>query len=172
MIKSTINAENAHLLTDMVEWVQDIGATCVHFQPLERHTPETYRELWVDDQRCAELEKVTSRLVEMKRQGAPILNSERMIRQIVPYFREQKSPPRHSRVGTRLFVIGVDGVVQTSGHPIGNIKDQSAREIWLGPKAADLRRRRVETTKLDLNAASIDHSIADRVRMGLMLLRD
>ena len=51
------------------------------------------------------------------------------------------------RVGMRDFFIRTNGDVEVCFfYPsIGNIKEQSAREIWYGPKAQEIRRSRPST---------------------------
>jgi len=178
MIKPTITARNFRTTPEMVDWAKRAGATCVNFQPLERWTPETYDELWIDDENeQAEFLSVVDRLLEMKRNGAPIMNSVSTIREFSSYFREAPRPTKDlpSRVGLQTLFILTNGDVQLGfvKPPIGNLKQQSARDIWYGP---DARRGRKQSLSHDLqaflNSASTRKSIRDRMRMATILMRN
>jgi MoaA/NifB/PqqE/SkfB family radical SAM enzyme len=80
VIKPVVHRLNFRFLPEMVSWIQEIGATVVNFQPVDRWTPETYNELWIDDSKDLEdLGRVRDELLAMKRAGAPILNSEQIL---------------------------------------------------------------------------------------------
>ena len=75
------------------------------------------------------------------------------------------------RVGPRNFFIRSDGRVEVCWFfsPIGNVRTQSAREIWHSEEA---RRRRIETTgceKLCLFTCLSRRTLMDKARMGLTL---
>lgn len=59
-------------MEEIVTWAQQIGATTVNFQPVNHWTPETYEELWVEEEDSEEFSQVIERLIEMKKKGAPI----------------------------------------------------------------------------------------------------
>src|SRR5262249_45812439 len=142
IIKPTVNRKNYALLPEMVEWCKEVGATAVNFQPMDRWTQETYDELWIEADEHDELQKVADRMLEMKRRGEPILNSELLISMLVPHFREETAPPEvmPCRVGMRDFFIRTNGDVEVCFFfpAIGNIKEQTARDIWYGPKAQEI----------------------------------
>src|SRR5437016_11895167 len=93
IIKPTVNKKNFRYLPDMVQWVKESGATVLYFQPMDRWTPETYDELWIEEDEHAELQQVLDKMLELKRQGEPILNSELVISLMVRHFREESAPP-------------------------------------------------------------------------------
>jgi MoaA/NifB/PqqE/SkfB family radical SAM enzyme len=176
IIKPTVGKKNYRYLPDMVAWCKQIGASLVNFQPMDRWTPETYDELWIEEDEHDELQKVVDRMLELKRQGEPILNSELVISLLVPHFREESAPPEvmPCRVGLRDFFIRTNGDVEVCFfYPsIGNIKEQSAREIWYGPKAQQIRKETVACEKLCLYTCLSQKTIGDKVRMGLNLLKN
>ena len=175
IVKPTMMAQNFRLLPQLVEWATANGATAVSFQPLNRWTEETYRELWIEQQDHAELQGVVDRLIEMKRQGAPILNSEQILSLTVNHFREESAPPEvmPCRVGLRDYIIKADGKVEVCFWypPIGDVKTHSAREIWHGPQAQDIRRQTVGCEKLCLLTCLSQKTLTDKVKMGMALLR-
>jgi len=174
IIKPTIGKKNYKYLPDMVEWVKEVGATTLNFQPMDRWTPETYDELWIDEDEHDELQQVADTMIKLKRQGEPIMNSELVISLLVPHFRELSAPPETMpcRVGLRDFFIRTNGDIEVCFfYPsIGNIKENSAREIWYGPKAQEIRRQTVECDKLCLYTCLSQKTLTDKVKMGVTLL--
>ncbi len=174
IVKPTVGKKNFRYLPDMVEWAKSMGATALNFQPMDRWTQETYDELWIDEDELPELQQVVDKMLALKRQGAPIINSELVISLLVPHFREQSAPPEAMpcRVGMRDFFIRTNGDIEVCFFypPIGNIKEASAREIWYGPKAAEIRQQTVECDRLCLYTCLSQKTIGDKVKMGLTLL--
>jgi MoaA/NifB/PqqE/SkfB family radical SAM enzyme len=158
----------------MVEWVKGIGATALNFQPMDRWTQETYDELWIEPDEYDDLQEIVNKMLELKRRGEPILNSELVISLLVKHFREESAPPAAMpcKVGMRDFFIRTNGDVEVCFFypPIGNIKEQTAREIWYGTKAQDIRQQTVECDRLCLYTCLSQKTIIDKVRMGLTLL--
>jgi MoaA/NifB/PqqE/SkfB family radical SAM enzyme len=176
MIKPTINSRNFRHLPAIVEWAKAIGATSVSPQPMDRWTPETYDELWIEEPALPELERVVDELIAMKRAGAPILTPEQILRLMPDHFREKKAPHEvmPCRVGLRNFFIRTNGDVESChmGYPvIGNIKTQSAREIWQGAPAAAVRRDTVACDRLCLVTCVSQKTLGAKVKMGLQLFK-
>lgn len=175
IIKSTVNKKNFRVLPEMVAWVKKMGATALNFQPMDRWTPETYDELWVEADEHDELQKVVDTMLALKRAGEPIINSELVISLLVKHFREESAPREAMpcRVGMRDFFIRTNGDVEVCFFypPIGNIKEQSAREIWYGPKAQDIRKQTVACDRLCLYTCLSQKTLGDKVKMGLTLLK-
>jgi MoaA/NifB/PqqE/SkfB family radical SAM enzyme len=176
IIKPTVNRKNYTYLPDMVEWCKQVGATAVNFQPMDLWTPETYDELWIEEGEHEALQQVADRMIALKRQGEPILNSELLISMLVPHFRKETAPPEvmPCRVGLRDFFIRTNGDVEVCFFfpAIGNIKEQSAREIWYGPKAQEIRKQTVECDKLCLYTCLSQKTLGDKVKMGMTLLKN
>lgn len=174
VLKPTVHALNFRTLPEMLPWVQDMGPASVNFQPVGRWTPETSKELWIGGQELDELEGVVDRLVELQRLGAPILNSEPVLRLWPRHFREEKAPPEAMpcRIGMRNFFIRPDGDVTVCWFfpPIGNMRRGSAREIWRSPEAGKRRRQTTSCDRLCLFTCLSQKTLADKVKMGLRLL--
>ncbi len=175
-VKPTINRLNFRHLEEIVTWAKGIGATTVNFQPVNRWTPETYSELWVEEEDRAEFSQVIERLIEMKKNGAPIMNSDEVLRLMVPHFQEEKAPDstRPCRVGLRNYWIDTRGDVKLCDeYPvIGNVKEANAREIWYGEKAQEVRRDTLNCGKLCLITCVSQKTILDKVKMGMKLLKN
>jgi MoaA/NifB/PqqE/SkfB family radical SAM enzyme len=175
IVKPVVHKLNFRHLPEMVSWVQELGATAINFQPIDRWTKETYEELWIEEPDMPELMAVRDQLLKMKKAGAPILNSELLLSVWPEHFRGEKAPPdtMPCRVGLRNYFIRCDGQVEVCWFypPIGNVKTQSAREIWYGQEAT---KRRDETTaceSLCLFTCLSQKTIKDKVKMGLTLLK-
>jgi MoaA/NifB/PqqE/SkfB family radical SAM enzyme len=174
IIKPTINRKNFRYLPDMVQWTKEIGATAMNFQPMDRWTKETYDELWVEKDEYDDVQQVVDQMVELKRKGEPILNSELVISLLVPHFREQSAPPEAMpcRVGLRDFFIRTNGDIEVCFFypPIGNIKEHSARDVWYGAKAAEIRKQTVACDRLCLYTCLSQKTLGDKVKMGMTIL--
>ncbi len=175
-VKPTMNRLNFRHLEEIVTWAKEIGATTVNFQPVNHWTPETYSELWVEKEDYEEFSQVIERLIEMKNNGAPIMNSDEVLRLMLPHFRDEKAPDgvRPCRVGLRNYWIDTRGDVKLCDeYPvIGNVKEQNAREIWYGEKAQEVRRDTLNCGKLCLITCVSQKTILDKVKMGMKLLKN
>jgi len=176
VIKPTINRHNFRQMPDIVRWAERVGATAVNFQPMYRSTEETWTELWIEsDEDFADLERVTDELCEMHARGHAIVNRPEILKLMVPHFREEKAPAKLGacRVGLRDFFIRTNGDVELCFfYPVvGNILRQSAREIWYGEKARQVRGETVGCDKLCLFTCLSQKTLGDKVRMGMKLLR-
>jgi radical SAM protein with 4Fe4S-binding SPASM domain len=175
IVKPTVNSKNFRLMPALVRWAIDKGVSCVQLQPMDRWTPETYDELWIEEPELPEFEQVIEQLIQMQKDGAPILTPAAILRLFPDSFRGKKAPKEvmPCRVGLRDFFILTDGRVQACIHfpHIGNIKEQSAREIWYGPKAQEVRQQTVSCDRLCLITCLSQKTIKDKVTMGVQLLK-
>lgn len=175
VIKAVVTSQNFRELPALVSWCTEIGASCVNIQPMDRLTPESEEELWIGARDQGALQEIVDRLVAMKRDGAPILNNETTLRLIPNHFRDERAPKETMpcRVGMRNFFIKPQGEVEVCWFfpPIGNIREQSAKDIWYGEKAATIRRQTVECDRLCLFTCLSQKTLKDKVKMGMTLLR-
>ena len=175
-VKSTLNRLNFRSMPELVEWAEKIGATAVNFQPVILWTRETYDQLWLNEEDGEDFAKVIEHLIEMKDNGAPIMNSDEVLRLFLPHFRGEKAPEssRPCRVGLRNFWIDPKGDVQLcEDYPvIGNIKHQSARDIWYGEKAQEVRQQTLACGNLCLITCLSQKTLKDKVMMGMKLLHN
>lgn len=176
VIKPTVSAVNFKSMPDLVDWAVNIGATAVNFQPVLDWdwTPETREELWIKPSEFAELNQVVEELIEMKKSGAPILNTVESLQLMIPHFRGDKAPAKYlpCRVGLGYFYIDAGGGVKICPHlpPIGNLRTQKARDIWYGAEGSKVRKQTINCGRLCLLTCVSNKSIKDRVKMGMKLL--
>lgn len=176
IIKPTINAKNFRYLPQLIEWTKAVGANCVSPQPMERWTQETYDELWIEEAELPEFEEVIDKVISMKRAGAAILPPASVLALMPDHFREKKAPRdvMPCRVGLRNYFISTNGnvVVCTHGFPaIGNVKTQTAKEIWYSPQARIVRHDTIACEKLCLITCLSQKTLKSKVQMGLQLLK-
>ncbi len=176
IVKPTVNRLNFRLLPKMVDWAHDIGATTVNFQPVDNWTREARETLWIEEKDHAELSRIIERLIEMKKKGSPIMNSDEVLRMILPHFRNEKASVEYlpCRVGLRNFFIETDGNIRICNdfQAIGNIKDQSARDIWMGKQAEKIRQQTLACRRLCLSTCVSQKKFKDKITMGLKLLKN
>jgi hypothetical protein len=175
-IKPTLNARNFRHLPALIQWAQAVGATCVSPQPMNRWTPETFDELWIEEAELADFEAVIATVIDMKRAGAPILTPESILSLMPDHFREKKAPPEvmPCRVGLRNFTILTNGDIESCqmGFPrLGNIRTASAREIWFSAEGRKSRQDTVACDRLCLITCLSQKKLGDKVKMGLQLFR-
>jgi radical SAM protein with 4Fe4S-binding SPASM domain len=111
----------------------------------------------------------------MKRQGAQILNSELLLSLWPNHFRREKAPREAMpcRIGMRNFFIRSDGRVEMCWNfpPIGNVRTQTAREIWYGREGSERRKETVACETLCLFTCLSQKNLSDKFKMGMKLLR-
>jgi MoaA/NifB/PqqE/SkfB family radical SAM enzyme len=174
IIKPVVHKLNFRRLPEMVEWIQEIGATALSFQPVEMGTSEVEDELWIEEDEMEDLIAVRDELLRLKRGGAPILNGEAILNAWPNHFRREKAPPEvmPCRVGMRNYFIRSDGRLEVCWFfkPIGNVRTQTAREIWYGEEARTRRKETVSCDKLCLFTCLSQRTLNDKLKMGLTLL--
>jgi radical SAM protein with 4Fe4S-binding SPASM domain len=158
----------------MVDWIQQIGATALSFQPVEQGTQEVEDELWIGESEMDDLIKVRDELLRLKRAGAPILNGEALLRAWPNHFRREKAPKEvmPCRVGMRNYFIRSDGRLEVCWFfkAIGNVRTQTAREIWYSEDARARRKETIGCDKLCLFTCLAQRTLQDKMKMGLTLL--
>jgi MoaA/NifB/PqqE/SkfB family radical SAM enzyme len=175
-VKPTVNSANFRHLPALVEWAAKMGDLCVSPQPMNRWTKETYDELWIEEKDLPEFEAVVERLIEMQKNGAPILTPESVLRLMPRHFRGEQAPrsAMPCRVGMRNFFIRTNGDIEVCvmGFPtIGNIKEKSAREIWYSAQARQVRHDTSTCEKLCLITCLSQKTLGNKVGMALTMLK-
>ncbi len=175
IVKAVVHKLNFRQLPELVEWVRDIGATAVNLQPVEQHTDEARDEFWIVPDEFDDLIAVKDRLIAMKRAGAPILNTELLLNLWPNHFRREKAPREvmPCRVGMRNFFIRSDGRVEVCWNfpPIGNVRTQTAREIWYGKEGSLRRKETAACETLCLFTCLSQKNLGDKIAMGMKLIR-
>jgi len=177
IIKPTVTSANFRHLPEIARWATEtLGGTIVNFQPIDRWTQETYDELWIEKEDHEELQSVVDELTQMKRDGAPIMNSVLTMNLWVRHFLEEKAPESAMpcRVGLRNYCIRSNGDVESCWYfpPIGNIQKQSAKEIWKSEEAVTRREETTNCERLCLFSCLSANSFTDKLKTGIKLLTE
>lgn len=147
LLKTVIMQQNLDEVCEVAHFAQEQNLE-VFYQPIEQNyntaeDPEWFehRDTWPSDPEAAA--EVVRKLCQLKREGLPIANSFAQLEVMIPYFRD----PSASRVAVQshtaheaelrcsaatMLQIQANGDVTicTSKPPVGNIRQESIREIW------------------------------------------
>ncbi len=172
-IISTLNSINFRAMPDIVLWTMQIGANSIDVHPIREWTEESKTMLWPTEEQVAELEQVISELLRMKDSGAPIETSEYKLRAMPDHFLRKKVIPEvpTCRVGMRAFFISPTGMVSCCSdfQALGDLKIQSAREIWTGALAREVRHKTVGCTKGCAYGCQAAKPMLEKIKRGLLL---
>jgi radical SAM protein with 4Fe4S-binding SPASM domain len=153
-IKPTVTRKTFRFLPDLVPWTSRQGADSVDFAPVRPEqfwTERHFQDLWLRSSELEELDQVVRELVRLKDDGARIETAYEKLLALVDHFRGQKTYTGVSpcRVGMRDYYISPMGDVQVCWEypSLGNVTTQSAKEIWEGAKAREIRAQTVVCDK-------------------------
>lgn len=142
-IKTTLNAVNLRAMPEMVAWAESRGADSLDIEPIQKWTLESQTELWPQPDDVDDLRAVVARLIEMRAAGARIETPARKLSTFADHFLEGEAAKSTDvcRIGLRVFGIDFDGRVESCSKfgKLGDLKVESAREIWTGAAARSLR---------------------------------
>jgi len=114
------------------------------------------------------------RLIVMKREGAPIMNSEEILGLMTASFREEKASTENlpCRIGLHEYFIRPDGDVRLCFHfpSIGNVSGHSAKEIWRGAEAQKIRKATLQCDKLCLLTCLSQKSLGNKISQAITML--
>ncbi|HKI20888.1 MAG TPA: radical SAM protein [Isosphaeraceae bacterium] len=145
-LKTVIMEQNLHDVGEIARYAQAHGLE-VWYQPIEQNynTPEDLRWFehsanWPKDRERAAA--AVAALIELKRKGLPIANSEHQLEVMIPYFRdpeklliltqEHNAHEKPLCTATTMLQIQSNGDVKSCWcmDPIGNITETPIRRIW------------------------------------------
>jgi hypothetical protein len=145
-LKTVIMEHNLHDVCNVARFAQEHGLE-VFYQPIEQNynTPEDpnwylHSENWPKDRLRAVA--VVEELIDLKRRGLPIANSEHQLEVMIPYFRDPESlmiltqghhahdKPLCSALTTLQLQSNGDVKACWCMETVGNICTQPIREIW------------------------------------------
>lgn len=153
-IKVTVHRLNAHKLTPVVKWAEAFGATSIDFNPVGGlWRKEQMENLSIREEDFDGLKREIQKLIHMKSEGAPIETSNEHLLGMADHFSgATEFGTRPCRDPVRNFVIKPGGDVIACGcsPPIGNVRQQSAKQIWRGESA---RSARVKSLSCSLKVA-------------------
>ena len=159
VLSCTIMKDNVAGLPDVIEFAKARGLYGVNFQPIMPATTlpvfnkdgqtvkfsigSPYRNLLQQKEHDG-IDEVFDRLLWMKNQGYPILNSAQHLRQIAKYLQEPTSPDilaETCKVGIRNLNIDPFGNVRLCSimDGVANVFEGSPAEIWNSANAAQQR---------------------------------
>lgn len=150
IIKTTVSNENVKNLDRIAEYVKSRGDLRIHFQPIEEHWNAGAKKMFEIEER--DLEAAIEKLIEMKRNHYPILNSERSFENWRLHFkRERNRRPATCDAALRTLLIRGNGdmtlCIQHEA-TIGNLADADIRRDWYSPLAREYRKKLVRCRKL------------------------
>src|SRR5258708_44683 len=183
-LKPTISRLTYRGLPELVTWAVEHGADTIDFAPV-RPIYELYwteaidAELWIRQPEINDLAAVIETLIEMKKAGAPIETPSEKLRSFPEHFLRRRLEPGLApcRVGMRDFHIHANGDVHVCWEypPIGNVRLQSAREIWKGARAQEIRAQTVACTRfgtIRCATSCLSHrTITQEMKRALLLVR-
>jgi radical SAM protein with 4Fe4S-binding SPASM domain len=153
-IKPTVTKKTFRFLPDLVAWAASHGADSIDFSPVRPEqfwTERHYRDLWPTNSELVELDQVVQELIALRNNGARIETAPEKMLAFVDHFRGLKTYTGVSpcRAGMRDYYISPTGDVQVCWEypSIGNVTMQSAKAIWEGAKAREVRSQTVVCNK-------------------------
>ena len=169
ILKTIVCAENLGGLDKIAEYAKDMGFTGVTYQPILKRSAEC-SDMMANPESGLFNELIT-RLLEMKKNGYPILNTAANIKQWRDHF-DGKIPPRRSpcTIALRTITIQANGYIYLCtlrrDSIIGNIADDDLWAIWRSEKAKEMRKNLVKCPRLCTAACVTKRNLKDY--LGLM----
>ena len=172
ILKTIVLDRNLDELDRIVRYARDAGCTGVNFQPIFKWSEQSEQMLRVDP---AHLAAAVDRLVEMRRSGMGVLNSESSMRLWAHHFTGQGPPRRgHCVIPLRNLTIASGGDVYLCGQCesiIGNVRDGGIREMWKAERARRLRKRLVHCKRACTATCTVNRTLRDYLRLFRQLVR-
>lgn len=146
-IATVISKKNVNELLDLVKFTEEKGLNGIVFNPIGPTTDsdvDWYKksDLWFND--FSEVDRVLDQLIQLKKEGAKILNPVEHFMDMKKYFRKPYlDSNRNCMVGVTNLSITCDGNVHTCYKmpPLGNVRDGSIREMWDSTHAKEVRQQ-------------------------------
>ncbi len=172
ILKPMVCTETLPGLPKIAEYAKDLGLEGVNFQPVFDWSEESKEMSKVDR---TLLNEVIERLIEMKKSGYPILNSDASMRQWIEYF--DGTLAGHTGpcvVSLRSLSVAQDGTIRLCGFVdanIGNITDGHIRDIWYLPETRKIRRALIGCQKACLATCVVKRGVKDYISLFRRLMR-
>lgn len=149
ILRPLICAENVAEVHRIVEYAAAKDLTGVHFQPIELWTEESRQMFKVAPAQLADTQR---RLIRMKAQGYPIMNSTQAILRWTRHFLSQPAPneaPCASALRNLNIASGGDvSLCSMCESVVGNIAHEDLSAIWRSARARQMRRRLVRCNRV------------------------
>lgn len=143
---TVINRKNMHELVDLVHLVEEKGLDGIILNPLGPTVdsdPDWYKktDLWFDD--LKEINKIIDQLIDLKKNGAKILNPPEQFEEMKNYFKKPHLLMRDNcMVGITNLSVTCDGYIHTCFKmpPLGNVRETTVEKAWDSEKAKEIRK--------------------------------
>jgi len=172
ILKPTVGSFNIDGLDKIVIYAKQKHLTDVNFQPIYKWTKEAEEMFKVDKQKLSD---TINKLVEMKNEGFPILNTVESIKDWRFHFDEvipmQNSP---CSVALRNLTILPDGDIYMCalGYPkIGNIKVDDIQLLWKSELTRKLRKSLVNCKKVCTETCVVKRNWKDYMYLFLRFVK-
>jgi len=194
-LKTVVCGQNAASLIPLVEFVERHKITGIIFQPLQdvlgdspdhgdewhKHTP-----LWPEDPQP--LAEAAERLIELKQNGAPIMNPVSQLAAWGAYFRNpidgvggqpgaananEQRVSQPCRIGHTHLYLAANGDIHLCWDypPIGNIAEDSIPAVWSSNKAEELRARIARCSHPCTVSCLLDRGLKETVSTFVKLVK-
>ena len=172
VLKPIVCNMNLSGLDDIVRYAAQMSLTGVNFQPIFRWSKESASMFRVNMQ---DLEVAIEKLIKLKKEGYPILNSENAIKRWIHYFKgEINSRDSICHVAVRNLNINPDGEMTLCGFcdsSIGNFKNENIKSAWYSQSTKDLRKSLVHCKRLCTATCVVKRNWSDYAQLFLSLTK-
>jgi MoaA/NifB/PqqE/SkfB family radical SAM enzyme len=146
MLKPIIFNGNIDQLVPLVEFTREKGLNGINFQPIQRNNPACDELMRIDD--LDALRDTFEHLKRMRRNGYPVLNTDREFDAFHQYFADPKARPPllngACSVGfTNIWIMdgGVIHLCMNLQMPVGHVDELGGfAKLWRSPQAAKVRK--------------------------------
>lgn len=183
-IKPIIMGLNFRELPDLVVKVRKIGIDGVYFQPIEPiyNSRQTFEELkktalWIQQKDKKEALEIIDTLIQMKKEGHPIVNEIANLEELKDYFelreKDMTKQLKHCEIDlAHLFLLHDGGITFCGSYPsIGNMQKTNILDALVSPFAHLLRKRIRNCGKIDTckSTCKVSKSLLQQTKLFLML---
>ena len=131
IIRPLVCSENIDNVHEVIEFASSVGASGVNFQPMVKWSPESEKLMQIPP---ASVRGLVDRLIEMKRDGYPIINSVASMQLWTEHFSGQMpanlAPCRVPLRNLSLLPNGDVLLCQSHLTPLGNIATGDVGDMW------------------------------------------
>lgn len=176
ILKCCLMPRNAEDVVNLVKYTEEVGADWISFQPLELRDVPNHEKLTFDDAQQTLIE-ASDVLLELKKAGAPIANSELHLDLFKAFFKDPHSGDYPGRqrcpIGWSSLSIHSDGRMEFCNviGIMGNARDTSPQSIWESSLAAKQRKAVASCTKGCLQTCYSNKTLIDKARVLLRMAR-
>jgi len=148
ILATVIMGSNINEIIPLVHYANEKGLFGISFQVLTDNFGKMYNHNWFNESDNFRMDQmnlktVIDELLNLKKNGYPILNASRQLEYTIQYFQNPSLPfPFSCKVGFNTLRVGPTGDVQfcNLSRPFGNILEDEPKNIWNSPLAKSRRR--------------------------------